>query len=416
MAVPYPAFAEQYQRFKEIVRRESGGKEFVSFREGLPAKHEDYKEPLRREARRRMDLSAWRLAHVGTGRILAKVVDAIEINDPRSGFRNNLVRWPNQWGPSRRAHSALLEATNDPHVTRDFEQWFLSFFKSEVPEDSGFESFVQLAGRRYDLVAYLYFLKSSDRFMPIATETFDKAFVRLGVDLVTSHRCSWENYSAYNAVLGEVRDLLADEGVPNVQLVDAHSFCWMLVRQEAAGENTTPRRLIAKAPVALAVESGVVQAPERPGEPIGGSIVTEAELWEDDRRRRALGRIAEAKALESERTRLRNVGHRNPELAATLVSDQLGLGYDIRSEELDGSARHIEVKAARGPLSRLTFFLTRNEWEKSRYLPNFHLYLVLNADEAQPTVLDIEASHVTSACLVPVSYHVCIRPAHAAAS
>ena len=67
--------------------------------------------------------------------------------------------------------------------------------------------------------------------MPIAPETFDKAFVLLEIDLKTSGRCSWENYSQYNQALIEIRDALRDRAeVKNARLIDAHSLCWMLIR------------------------------------------------------------------------------------------------------------------------------------------------------------------------------------------
>jgi hypothetical protein len=43
--------------------------------------------------------------------------------------------------------------------------------------------------------------------MPIAPTTFDAAFSNLGIALKTSH--SWDNYSQYNAALGDVRDACA---------------------------------------------------------------------------------------------------------------------------------------------------------------------------------------------------------------
>jgi hypothetical protein len=70
--------------------------------------------------------------------------------------------------------------------------------------------------------------------MPIAPETFDKAFDLLGIELKTSGMCSWENYSLYNQALMEIRDALRDRvAIKNVRLIDAHSFCWMLIRVES---------------------------------------------------------------------------------------------------------------------------------------------------------------------------------------
>src|SRR5258708_38032891 len=69
--------------------------------------------------------------------------------------------------------------------------------------------------------------------MPIAPRTCDVAFSDLGIALKTSRHCSWDNYYQYNAALGDVRDALRDiAGIPDARLIDAHSFCWMLVRPQ----------------------------------------------------------------------------------------------------------------------------------------------------------------------------------------
>jgi hypothetical protein len=61
----------------------------TSFREGLPADWEDYKEHVREEAIRLLGFSKWKRADVGKGHILQKVIKAIEIYDPARKLRNN---------------------------------------------------------------------------------------------------------------------------------------------------------------------------------------------------------------------------------------------------------------------------------------------------------------------------------------
>lgn len=80
--------------------------------------------------------------------------------------------------------------------------------------------------------------------MPIQPTGFDQAFRELGIALVTLRHCDWENYARYNAVMGEVREALASmAGIGPVWLVDAHSFCWLLVTlPEAGGATPGPDR------------------------------------------------------------------------------------------------------------------------------------------------------------------------------
>jgi hypothetical protein len=214
-------FQQRFLQFEERVRRRSRGKPFTSFREGLPADQEDYKEDVRNEGLRRLGFDKWKSADVGSGRILKQTINAIEIDG-----LNNLVRWQNRWGHDNRSHRALLDARSSPSARRNFERWLLEFFRSLEEEANAFESFRRLAGDRYDLLAYLFFLKDWNRFMPIAPVTFDKAFKLQGIELVTRRRCSWDNYALYNAALVEVQDALRNvAGIPDARLIDAHSFC-----------------------------------------------------------------------------------------------------------------------------------------------------------------------------------------------
>jgi hypothetical protein len=122
---------------------------------------------------------SWKRSEVRKGRILSRVIDAIQINNPSRNIVNNLVDWPNRYGHKHRSHRALLDARRNPKRRCKFEKWFFTFFKTSKSEEKAFEEFPELTGnRRYDLVAYLYFLKDWDRFMPIAPATFEtKRFV-----------------------------------------------------------------------------------------------------------------------------------------------------------------------------------------------------------------------------------------------
>lgn len=223
-------FNEQFQEFKRLVpTRDDKGRAFTNFQEGLVADWEDYKSPLRDRALGILEPNAWVEEEIGTGKILRRMVDAIEIHD--DDLRNNLVPWPNRYGHKNRAHSVLLDAKEDPNLQLRLERLLFGLYRSDADEGATFERLTTLTGRRYPLLAYLYFLKDMDRFMPCAPRTFDRAFRDLRIDLVTERNCSWENFLCFNAALGKVREALAAmDGLTSVRLIDAHSFCWMLVR------------------------------------------------------------------------------------------------------------------------------------------------------------------------------------------
>ena len=154
----------------------------------------------------------------------------IEIqNTPRVNLTNNLVFWQNRFGHANRDHHVLLEALTNRPLRRELEGLFYGLYRGNEDEGGVFERLSQLTGAKYPLLAYLFFLKDMDRFMPIQPTTFDRAFRDLRIDLVTLRDCSWQNYHRYNAALGEIRQALASvDALATVRLVDAHSFCFML--------------------------------------------------------------------------------------------------------------------------------------------------------------------------------------------
>ena len=227
-------FAKQYARFMMQVERASGAP-FVSFREGLPFKWEGYKEKLRDLALHRLDVETWTRADIGTGKFIDKVIEIVEVNEPALDVRNNLVAWDGRYGPSARSHAGLYRAKGHPNSRLDLDLWLFDFFHGELTDSLAFERFRKSVESRYDLLAYLYFLRDWTKYMPIAPQTFDRAFALLGIELATSGHCSWMNYSDYNdALRAHQRSLQEVAGLDDARLIDAHSFCWMLVRPELA--------------------------------------------------------------------------------------------------------------------------------------------------------------------------------------
>ncbi len=393
-------FNQQFSRFDKIIRL-SSERGFISFREGWPAKEEGYKEDLRKEALYRLNTPSWKRSEIGKGWILERVISAIEINEPRRHIKNNLVDWPNQYGPKRRSHRALLDAKSDRAAKRDVEKWFFDFFKTSKSDEKAFETFRGLAGNRYDIVAYLFFLKDWNRFMPIAPTTFDNAFRLLNVDLVTSGRCSWSNYARYNEALLAVQEALREtRGIRDARLIDAHSFCWMLIPRKL----TVPSpEFVIPLPVPVKSLKEVVIQESEIIDDGQFNIVDEEKFLVQQAKNRQLGKLAQEVALRSERKRLAAAGLPNPNVVKP-VWKEWKRGYDILSCEVSGKPRHIEVKAARKSGRRLSFFLTRHEWRISQMLPNYYFYLVLNASGSNPKVLTLKGSHVRERQLKPISY------------
>ena len=229
-------FRSQFARFQNLIAANDKGNAFTNFQEGVAGVWENYKPRLREHALRILAIDEWSESTVGSGAILQHTIDAIEIQDNRTNLLNNLVFWQNRFGHANREHRLLLEAIASPRLRRDLEQSLFDLYRGTSDEGATFDRLSELTGAKYPLLAYLYFLKDMDRFMPIQPTTYDRAFRNLGIDLVTLRHCSWANYQQFVAALDAVRqDLATMNGLSNVRLIDAHSFCWLLETLEDTG-------------------------------------------------------------------------------------------------------------------------------------------------------------------------------------
>lgn len=73
---------------------------------------------------------------------------------------------------------------------------------------------------------------------------------------------------------------------------------------------------------------------------------------------------------------------------ADLVKDvsSENTGYDILSYNLDGSEKHIEVKSTVSKPPEINFYITRNELNKARELPNYLIYVVFEVNTMKPKI------------------------------
>jgi predicted HNH restriction endonuclease len=178
---------------------------------------ENYKYSVYNEARERLGQKWWRLEDVGTGKIQQAVNSAIpmKVNHNFKMVDNNLLDW--------RKKDKFLKKQKD----KPLETLLYNFYKSKINDSEAFQLFLDKE-LSYQLIAYLFFIKDSQRFMPISQERFDRIFEMIGIpDFKTSRHASWENYSTFNNIIKQVRDFLRIKD-HNTTLLDAHSFLWTI--------------------------------------------------------------------------------------------------------------------------------------------------------------------------------------------
>ena len=153
------AFSRAFERFRGLVEAKSGHA-FRGFDEGLAAEWEGYKPPLRDHALGLLRPGDWLESEIGTGEILKRTVEAIEIQGGRRKLTNNLVSWQNRWGHTTRDHRVMLEAASSPALSGEIEGLLFGLYRGGADDGVTFDGLRDATGRKYPLLGYLFFLSN----------------------------------------------------------------------------------------------------------------------------------------------------------------------------------------------------------------------------------------------------------------
>jgi hypothetical protein len=186
-------------------------------------REENYKYAVYEQAKESLGQQWWKQTDIGTGKIQGKVKDAIKTKlvYQYQWHNNNLVDW------RKRDDFAKLS------INKSLETTLFNFFKNKTRDSEVFEEFLSFR-LSYQLIAYLYFIKDPNRYLPITQERFDEIFELIGIpEFKTSGNASWDNYTEYVGIIKQVREFLKSKDA-NTSLLDAHSFLYILGSQMKA--------------------------------------------------------------------------------------------------------------------------------------------------------------------------------------
>ncbi len=110
---------------------------------------------------------------------------------------------------------------------------------------------------------------------------------------------------------------------------------------------------------------------------------------QSQRRNKKIGDSAEDFIVKIEMVRLQKENRNDLALKVKRVGQDMSLGFDILSFEIDGTERQIEVKGSISDNIN-AFFLSPHELEKSKILPNYYLYIVHGVGSDKPVVRIID--------------------------
>ena len=171
---------------------------------------EGYKHNVYIYAHNILDFSTWRLSDIGTGKIAEKAIQAVD-----GGA--NLVH-----------HQQKLHFKNKIcENTKKSEQLLYNLYCSDSDEKS-FKDIVSFWGGKYDLIAYLFFIKNDKKYLPINSSNFDERFAMLNIPLRMSRNCTSQNYFLFLGYIDTLRKHMEAYYGFDVSLLDAHSVIWQL--------------------------------------------------------------------------------------------------------------------------------------------------------------------------------------------
>ena len=186
MIVNLDILEQRFIEFSQFVET-NDNKAFESFETCIYFDKEKYKEVIYNEARITINSAQLKFKDIGTGRIHKTICDAIKkkVVYKNEDHDNNLINWRKK---------DLFSKLDNPN---NLEVILFELYTSKVPDQISFERLLQ-EKLSYQLIAYLFFIKESKKYMPIAQEKFDNVFKLIGLgDFKTSHNISWDNYSNF---------------------------------------------------------------------------------------------------------------------------------------------------------------------------------------------------------------------------
>jgi len=218
MNIAHTELEHRFEEFKVFLKNVSG-EVFNGFKKSKYFdSQENYKYEVYESAKDKLRSKFWKSDDIGSGKIVKEVSEALETSVIYNFVQveNNLI---NNW--------RLKDNFKKQVKNRELEQILFDFYKNKVKDELAFSKLLDQE-QPYNLIAYLFFIKDRQKYLPISQERFDEIFSLLGVsDFRTRGNASWENYQTFLDLNKQVRDFLLTKD-RETTLLDAHSFLWIL--------------------------------------------------------------------------------------------------------------------------------------------------------------------------------------------
>ena len=175
---------------------------------------EHYKEKIYTDASGLLSSIDWTDISLSDKSVCDAVISAIN----KSG---NLL-----FGSTRKVAIDFIE-----HHHADCAKTFRNLYGNRADDQQNFTDLCQHFGATYQLIAYLFFIKDKERYLPVSPKNFDRLFPLIGIDgQKMSRHCTWANYNWFIANVRTVQEEINEYLHLNkgLSLLTAHSIIWIL--------------------------------------------------------------------------------------------------------------------------------------------------------------------------------------------
>ncbi len=212
--------AEQFVRYVHDRDRNDGKIDFNNPKSILYK--EAYKHILFERSQKALNINSWDESWINTGKIFEKLRPVILDED------NNLINYYN----NRTDFNNHFIKGNDKYDYRSEKAIFEIFTGTD--DRKSFEFAMDVFGKKYPTLGYLFFLKDDTRYLPLSPENFEKSFRELNINIKLQGNCSWQNYNEFIQIIDYIREVLPSliELDHKPTLLEAHSFVWIIGQKD----------------------------------------------------------------------------------------------------------------------------------------------------------------------------------------
>ena len=171
---------------------------------------EGYKSEIFLKAQSILCVDKWQVSDIGTGGIAIRAMKAVD-------ECGNLVH-----------HQQKLHFKNKVESKTKLAEQILYNIYCGTNDRKAFDDAVEFFGGKYDLMATLFFIKDSTKYLPIRSSIFDDRFEFFDIPFSSYGKCNSENYFKFIEIINKLRVIAEGFYGFEISLLDAHSIIWQL--------------------------------------------------------------------------------------------------------------------------------------------------------------------------------------------